>query len=93
MKLLIATATKPLSAENYTSMCGQIRKSAAEGSLEIPGGIYFTNGPGCNNLAMELIGDDAEAERFADALTMALMPSKWSTTADMIPDEDICDIT
>ena len=92
MKLLIATATKPLSQDNYTAMCGQIRQSAKEGGLTIPKGIYMTPGPGCNNLAFELIGDDDEAERFANALTMALMPSKWSTFGEPAPEEDLCDV-
>ena len=91
MKLLIATATKPLSQDNFTAMCGSIRESAKEGDLTIPKGIYFTTGSGCNNLAMELIGDDNEAKRFADVLTMALMPAKWSTFADDTPTEDLCD--
>ena len=91
MKLLIATATKPLSQDNFTAMCGSIRESAKEGGLTIPDGIYMTPGLGCNNLAFELIGDDGEAERFADVLTMALMPSKWSTFVDPTPTEDLCD--
>ena len=91
MKLLIATATKPLSQDNFTAMCGSIRESAKEGNLKIPDGIYMTTGSSCNNLAMELIGDEDEAKRFADALTMALMPSKWSTFVDDTPTEDLCD--
>jgi hypothetical protein len=77
-----------------------IRESASEGSLVIPA-FLWTGGPGCTNLAFEILGDETEAEHFANALTMALMPAKWATTSDPIPGWDsvdlkgaeLCDVT
>jgi hypothetical protein len=68
-----------------------MRESASEGSLAIPA-FYWTDGPGCTNLAFEIVGDEKEAEAFANTLTMALMPAKWSTTNDRIPSWDAVDL-
>jgi len=85
MRVLIATGKK---ATNFPGLCECIRESAKEGGLEIPQGIYMVPGPGCGNLAMDIIGPEDEAERFVNALTMALMPAKWSTTSDELPEVD-----
>ena len=87
MKLLVATATRPL---NFESFCAQLRRGTEESGMKITSGIIITPGPGCNNLAFELAGYECQeqADRYADALTMALMPAKWSTTPDNLPTED-----
>jgi len=91
MRILIATALRPATADKARTVFQMIRESASEGSLVIPS-FYWTDGPGCTNLAFELIGDPKEAEAFANALTMSLMPAKWSTTADSIPSWDSVDL-
>jgi len=92
MKLLIATAIGPKSAKNFGLMCKLIREAAKDNGIEIKGGIYWTYGQGCCNVAMELVGDEEKKKKFADMLTMGLMPAKWGTTYDDIPAEDTCDI-
>lgn len=42
-------------------------------------GAYMTEGPGCANLAIML---DEENRRFAEQLTMVLMPAKFELTTD-----------
>jgi len=88
MRILIATASKPVTQEKATGFNQIIRDSAKEGGLEIPQGIMWCEGPGCANLAFDLIGPDDEAERFANSLTMHLGIAKWGTTTDTLPDID-----
>ena len=91
MKILIATALSPSTADKARTLFQMIRESASEGSLVIPA-FYWTGGPGCTNLAFELVGDEKEAEAFANTLTMALMPARWCTTGDPIPSWDSVDL-
>ena len=44
---------------------------------EISAGV-IAEGYGCNNFGFIIDGPDEAAERIANELTMALMPSKWS---------------
>lgn len=88
MRILIATASKPTTQEKANAFNDIIRDSAKEGNLTIPQGIMWCEGPGCANLAFELIGDEEEAERFANSLTMHLGIAKWGTTTDSLPDVD-----
>ncbi len=92
MRILIATATAPKNEGSFEQMAKTMRASAKEGNLTIPPGIWWTGGRGCSNLAFDVIGPDDEVEKFANALTMALMPSKLWTTADSLPSEDTCDL-
>ena len=85
---LIATSGIPKSQESFDSMCKNFRGAAKEGGLEITSGIIWTDGFGCSNVAFEVTGDTTEAERLLDAITMALMPARWSNTADKCPDVD-----
>ena len=87
MKVLIATATRP---KGY-SIFNLIRDMCTENELKVKGGFKWTTGPGCTNLAFEIEGDDETAEKLANALTMALMPAKWTTTTDLLPDVDEID--
>lgn len=91
MKILIATSLRPKSAQNARDVFQMMRESASEGSLVIPA-FYWTAGPGCTNLAFEIVGDEKEAEAFANSLTMAMMPAKWCTTDDPIPSWDSVDL-
>ena len=88
MKILIATATQPKSENNFQELCELLKNAAQESNLNIEKGILWTKGPGCSNLAFELIGNDEEAENFAKQICMALMPSKWTTTNDELPGID-----
>lgn len=88
MKVLIATSKWPKSKENFTQLCEILRAEATNSGLSIERGILWTAGPGCSNLAFKLTGDEDESERFANQITMAMMPSKWTTTGDELPEED-----
>jgi len=88
MKYLIATATSPDSESGFNAICENIRGAAGEADISVVGGILWTPGPGCHNVAFELQGDESACERFVGQITMALMPSKWSTTGDNIPEID-----
>jgi hypothetical protein len=68
-----------------------MREAAEAEGLTIPS-FLFVRGPGCFNMAFDAIGSDEAAERFANMATMALMPAKWSTTSDKLPDVDTLDI-
>lgn len=72
---LIAFAGKPTSPDTFLATICSLAK--ADG-VEIQGGI-LTTGPDCHNLAVLLEGEN---DRFADALTLALMPAKWCRTTD-----------
>jgi len=89
MRILIATATVPI---DFPQFCTMLRDSAKGAGIEIPQGIWWTGGYGCTNLALDLIGDDKTCETFANGLTMALMPSKWQTTRDCLPEADTYDV-
>jgi hypothetical protein len=92
MRVLIATATKPKAMDNFTELCSLFRAAAVEGGLRIPEGILWTSGPGCTNLAFDVEGDEDVAERFIKAITMQLMPAKWTTTKDSLPEFDTCNV-
>ena len=88
MRILIATSAYPPNAPPFFAA---MREAAAAEGLFIPA-ILFVRGPGCFNMAFDAIGSDEAAERFANMATMALMPAKWSTTSDKLPDVDTLDI-
>lgn len=95
MKLLIATSAAPKDQAGFDKTCAIIRESLSEETphMHVTGGILWTPGPGCSNLALELEGGTTEEqERFAHMLTMALMPAKWTTTKDPIPEVDTCEL-
>lgn len=92
MRILIATATRPKDETSAEIIFGTIRQAAKENGLEVPPGIIWTGGRGCSNMAFDVIGPDDEAEKLANAITMALMPSKWCTTTDSLPDVDTCEL-
>jgi len=73
MKCLIAFAGKPMP----TFLDAIVNLSKKDG-VDIKGAI-LTYGPGCYNLAIEL---EEQNDRYAEALTMALMPAKYCTTED-----------
>lgn len=92
MKLLIATSVAPKSKANFAPLCTLIRNFVKNEGLEVKGGIYWTYGQGCCNVAMDIPGEDSAVEKVADKLTIALMPAKWTNTGDDIPDHDVCDL-
>ena len=92
MKLLIGTATKPRDEMNFKELCSKLREAALQSNLRVVSGILWTDGPGCSNVALELEGNPEACESFAEALAMALMPAKWTTTEDEIPEDDRCDL-
>ena len=92
MKLLIATTSRPRDNGNFRDLCSKLREAALESNLKVTSGIFWTSGPGCYNVALEVNGNEEACEAYADALTMALMPAKWTTTPDPIPNTDTCDV-
>lgn len=92
MKILIATTKVPRDNAGFVYICDAIRGVAKEKDLDVVGGILYTNGAGCANLAFEVEGDDDEASRLANELTMAFMPARWTTTTDHIPSVDTFDL-
>jgi len=88
MKILIATSTAPKTEESFKHICSLIRSVAEEKNLKVINGILWTAGPGCSNLALEVEGDNEIAEKLANELTMALMPSRWCITRDELPEVD-----
>ncbi len=86
MRIVIATLRRPAHAG---LLFKTIREAASEEGLTIPA-FLFTTGPGCYNLAFEAVGGNAEAERLANGLTMALMPARWTTFAanEKLPEID-----
>ena len=92
MRVLIATAMRPLTPAHASNVFDIMREDASLNGLTIPPGIWWTQGPGCTNLAFELVGPDDAAEAYTYQLTMALMPAKCSTTADPLPATDTVDV-
>lgn len=79
MKICIATPKYPL---NFESFITAAKASAAEGGNVITGYVVV-QGPGCWNHGVIIEGDDEEG--FAQALAIALMPSKWCIVDDDDP--------
>lgn len=88
MKILIATSAWPKSRESFDEICKTFRIEAFEEGVNLVGGILWTRGPACSNLAFELQGDEEIIKKLANKITMALMPSRWTTTKDEIPEVD-----
>lgn len=93
MRVLIATAMRP-TPESFGPFCESLRVAAGERGLQIPEGILFTGGKnGAANLAFELVGGEEKLmDEFARAVTMALMPARWTTTTDSLPKVDTLDV-
>lgn len=70
----VASATKP---RDFNSFVAFVKESAAEhGKLQLVA-FVLAAGPGCNNYGMMLEGEEAEAKRFVEAFTLAVMPAKY----------------
>ena len=92
MKILIASATKPVKGGTYENLYAIMQKAALEEfNVLVTKGI-FVPGPGCNNYALELVGKEKNCNDFGRALCFALMPSKWGGTDDHIPDGFTCEL-
>ena len=83
MRIIIATSKVPA---DFPQFCTLVRDYAEENGITIPSGILFTDGAGCANVAMELVGNNVE--QFANTLTMVLMPARWAETGDELPETD-----
>lgn len=73
MNYLIAFMGRPL-----PTFLEKIVELSASDGVTIQGAL-LTEGPGCYNLGIML---DEQNDRFAEALTMALMPAKYCVTTD-----------
>ena len=84
MKILIASSGSPKPG-TFDDFCRSLDAAAADFKVHILG-YLLVNGPGCYNHALDVKGDDADCERFGNALCLALMPAKWCETQDSIPE-------
>jgi len=75
-KYLIAFSGKP-----NDKFLDQLRIIAKDAGVDLRGAIVRP-GPGCYNMGLLMESN----ERFVNTLALALMPAKWSTTADDIPE-------
>lgn len=81
VKACIATSKAP-SKKTEAAFLEEIRGHAHDAGLRISA-VLGMEGRGCYNLGLKVEGDKNKAERFVEALTMALGPiSKWSYTSD-----------
>ena len=78
---LIAFGDKPA-----PTFVGKLREICAHEGIDLKG-LIVTTGPGCYNLAIRI----PENENFVNQLTMALMPARWSTTQDAVPEGEFTD--
>lgn len=78
--VLIASNKVPCEGKQEQFM-DDVKEIAREFNCEVKA-IYGTKGPGCYNYAIKLNGE--RWEEFADMLTMILMPSRWTTTNEVI---------
>lgn len=83
--ILIATACRPKSARGVAIIFDVLKKSAVDDNCLITK-AFWCEGKGCSNLAFEIVGKEGRLEKFANAVTMVLMPSKWCETPDEIPE-------
>lgn len=83
MKILIATTMTPETADNARSIHSAIAGLVEDVGLKLIGAIWV-KGYGCNNFAVALEGAEETCEALANQLTMAMMPARWTTTADPI---------
>lgn len=82
MNILIAAMKKVLNPQEAFNIMAH---AATVNGLTLHG-MVVAPGPGCTNIALRVTGDEEEIERYANAVTMVLMPARWGTTADAIPD-------
>jgi len=45
-------------------------------------GVRLTHGPGCFNYGVTIDADEDKAEELMDAITLKLMPARWTPAAD-----------
>jgi len=83
VKYLIATAMRPKSLKHCNKVFDIMRNVAAEHACIITKALWC-EGPGCSNLAFEIIGDEVECEEFGFSLNHYMQPAKWSETTDKI---------
>lgn len=89
MRILIATLKTP-TADGFRGFCDALRLAAEQHGFDIPQGIIYTGGKnGCANLAFELNGNSEDDQsEFANEVTFAMQPARWTTTTDELPAED-----
>jgi hypothetical protein len=80
--LLIATSKAP-SRANFASFVEAVRDAGKDDNVSV-GPVALHDGPGCANLVLSVTGTEEDFERYANGLTMAMMPARWTTTEDTI---------
>lgn len=76
MRILIATTKVPLNSDEFVKCLHRhsknfnVKVTAARGML----------GPGCYNLGVAVEGLHDDAKEYANALTLALFPARWTET-------------
>lgn len=71
--ILIASAKAP-TKDTFNEFACELVKWGQEIGFNVAG-VMVTDGPACANIVVKGIGDGFE--KFANALTMALMPARW----------------
>ena len=83
--ILIATSGHPKPGGSDKFFSDVVAAAAKDFSIIITRG-YYTHGPGCYNLALRCHGLEEDINAFGRQLCMAMMPSKWGSTEDEIPE-------
>ena len=86
MKILIASATKPIEGTTPEKLYAMIQHVAHEHYNVLVIGGRWQPGPGCNNMGFKLVGKKSACNEFGKALCLALMPAKWCETPSEIAD-------
>jgi hypothetical protein len=81
--ILIASSAKPRDTKLFAAQLGAIAPEDFRVQLA---GIRFVYGPGCINYGIRVTGEELNIERFANSITMALMPASWEFTNSSVPD-------
>jgi hypothetical protein len=80
MKNLLIASSKLVPEINWTDFCRMVMECAQFDHQVEVSMMEAVSGPGCVNYAMKVSGTDENLEKFANSLTMALMPSRWCFT-------------
>lgn len=90
--ILIASATF-VPQDKWEGFCAAVRTAVEGFGGKVVSGIIVAPGPGCNNYAFRINASDLDViEDIANKITMALMPARWATTGDTVPEVDTYEI-
>lgn len=90
MKHILIASTKAPSRSTFAEFAAELVTAGIPMNAHLAG-VMVTDGPGCANICVRLHGPGTE--QFANMLTMALMPARWTYTdgADFVEGYHIAD--